>query len=365
MNLPPPSGSPIIARIQNNSQLPIIVGIAAGVLLVILAFMEVARRLKKAYAQQAEGEGQKTRPTTRLDIRYMAKDYGFSKDEAALLFEICGRYKVPNARFFFKDYEQTSNLFKTAYLDFQSEMASEQMVSLVFSIYEKINRFNLTFTNIPATTALRAGQKLLYIDPDGKKYAVSVIDTNKHELFLTMPINRTGKSIIMQELSKIPLMIQGKNEIAFSTSVRVLRTQVKEGVTMVVVTHSHQLEPFLKHEYVYIQARVPCQMRNAESTPGDSKDSVHYAAEGRTYDGILLNYSGTSCNIIAKHSINIHQILSVKVKLNGQDVDEIIVMVMNAAEHEENHTFLLHANFVKLTEKTKNYILSHVYSFTA
>jgi hypothetical protein len=160
-------------------------------------------------------------------------------------------------------------------------------------------------------------------------------------------------------------MIQGKNEIAFSTSVRVLRTQVREGVTMIAVAHSNQLESFLKHEYVYIQARVPCEMQHAESTPGSSKDSVQYVAEGRTYDGIFLNYSGTSCNIIAKHSINIHQILSIKVKLNGQNIDEIIVMVMDVVAREENHTFLLHANFVKLTEKTKNYILSRVYSFTA
>jgi hypothetical protein len=244
-------------------------------------------------------------------------------------------------------------------------MANEQTVSLVFAIYEKINRINLTFTNVSSTMALQAGQKLSYIAPDGRKYPISVIDITKHELLITAPVSRKGGNIVMQELSKIHLMIHTKNEIAFSTSVRVLRTQQREGMTMIAVAHSNQLEPFLKHEYEYIQTRIPCEMQNTESTPGAARDSVRYVTEGRTYDGILLNYSGTSCNILAKHSINIHQILSVKVKLNAQDVDDIIVMVMNATAREENHTFLLHANFVKLTEKTKNYILSHVYSFTA
>ena len=365
MNLPPPTGSPITARIQNNSMLPVLVGIALGALLLIFAAMEIAKRIRKAYVQQMEGEEQKTRPTKKQDIHYMAKEYVFSKDEAALLFEICKHHKVPNARFFLKNHAQAANLFKTAYLDFRNEMADEQTIALVFAIYEKINRVNLAFTNIPSTAALRAGQKLLYIDPDGKKYTVTVVDSNKHGLLLTAPVDRSGKSLALQELSKIQLMIHTKNEIAFSTAVRVLRTQTREDGTVIATAHSNQLEPFLKHEYVYIQARVSCEMQNAESMPGADKDSVRYVPEGRTYDGILLNYSGTSCNIIAKHSINIQQILSLKVKLNGQDVDDIIVMVMNAVAREENRTFLLHANFVKLTAKTKNYILSHVYSFTA
>jgi hypothetical protein len=367
MNLPPPTGSPIIARIQNNSMLPVLVGIAVGVLLLILVFVEIAKRLQATYVQQMSGaERQRTRPTNRFDIRYVAREYRLTKDEAEFLFEICKRYKVPNARFFLSDYEKATHLFKTAYLDLVREEASIQTLLLIFSIYEKINRGNLGFSIISTTAVLRVGQRLLYIDPDGKKYVTSVVETNEHEMHIATPRDKAGSEVMLEDLSKINLMIQGKNDVAFSVSVRVLRYQIKQGEPVVVVTHSNRLEPFLKHEYVYIHAHIPCQMQRAFSKPSSQKgDTVEYVVEGRTYNGILLNYSGTSCNIVSKHSINNHQVLQLKVKLDGNDVDEIIVMVMNVAANEETHAFLLHANFVKISEKTKNYILAHVYSFAA
>jgi hypothetical protein len=169
---------------------------------------------------------------------------------------------------------------------------------------------------------------------------------------------------MLQGLSKINLMIQGKNEVAFTTSVRVIRYQVRQGDPVVVVTHATQFQPFLKHEYVYIPARIPCQLQAVISKPDSHEaDTVTYEAEGRTYNAILLNYSGTSCNIVLKNTINVHQLLQVKTKINGHDIDEMVVMVMNVVSNEEQHAFLIHANFVKLSERTKNYILSRVYAF--
>jgi hypothetical protein len=267
MNLPPPTGSPILARIQNEGKLPVIIAIAAGVVFLIFISVEIYKKIQQTYAKQSYAERQRTRLTNRGDIHAVAKEYAFTHDEAQHLFEMCKKHKVPNARFFLKDHEQTVRLFKAAYLDSMGEVVKDLTQSLVFSMFEKINKSHLSYSVISSTALLRSGQKLLYIDPDGKKYMTSVIESNENELIIATPKDKSGNEIMLQGLSKINLMIQGKYEVAFTTSVRVIRYQVRQGDPVVVVTHATQFHPYLKHEYVYIPARIPCQLQAVTSKP--------------------------------------------------------------------------------------------------
>jgi uncharacterized protein YpmB len=353
---------------QNNSKLPVILGIAAVVVVLIVLIGEIVRRIQAAYIKASMSEEQKARPTGKKDIATAAREYSFTPEESRLLYEICQNYNVPNLHFFLQDYEQTTRLFKTAYQTFGgSDIQHAQ--ALMLAIYGKICKSNAAYSIITTTMSLRAGQKMLYVDPDGKKYMTSVIDTNENEMIITTPKDKAGNDIMLQSLTKINLMIQGKNEVAFSCTVRVIRNQMTQDRPAVVVTHSNRFETFLKHEYVYVQAKTPCQVRAAVTNPDHRQgpDAVVYDAQGRTYNGIVLNYSGTSCNIVVKNSIRVHQLLMVETKLDGHSTDRMVVMVMNIVENNrqsENRMFLLHTNFVKLTERTKNHILSHVYSFS-
>jgi hypothetical protein len=364
MNIPPPSGSPILARVENKGVLPIVAVIAIAVVLLIIIGVQIYRQILQTYARQSHSDRHKTRITNKRDVRFAAKEYSFTREESDYLYAVCKKNKVPNIRFFLKDHERTTRLFKTAYKDTLGETDPVTDQSLIFSMYEKINKSRLAYTMMSSTSSLHPGQKLLYIDPDGKKYMTNVVDSNESELIIATPKDKTGNEIMLQDLSKITLMIQGKNEIAFTASVRVIRYQVKSGDPVVVTTHANHFQPFIKHEYVYTPARIPCllQQAAAKSAPRTA-ETVEYEAEGRTYNGILLNYSGMSCNIVIKNTINVHQILKLKTKFNGQDIDNLIIMVMNVVPNEEERAFLIHANFVKIPEQTKNYILSHVYSF--
>jgi hypothetical protein len=178
---------------------------------------------------------------------------------------------------------------------------------------------------------------------------------------LSVPKSKAGDEIMLPNLAKINLMLQGKSDIAFTMQVRVLRSQTKLGDTVIVTTHGTQFESFLKHEYVYIKARLPCMLQQARATPS-ARGEAEYEADGRTYKGLLLNYSGTSCNIVVKNAINVHQLLSLEAKFDGEHVEDCVVMAMNVVENKG--AFIIHANFVRMSEKLRNYILAHIYLFT-
>jgi hypothetical protein len=365
MNLPAPTGSPIIARIQNNGKLPVILGAAAAFVLLLVVIGEIIRRMRALYVRASTSERQKTRPTTKKDIASVVKEYSFTDDESRLLYEICKKHSIPNVRFFLRDHDQTTHMFRTAYQASAGDNDAGHEQTLIFAMYEKICKSNMAFSLLTSTMSLRVGQKMLYIDPDGKKSKTFIVDSNENEMIIATPKDKAGNDIMLQSMTKINLMIQGKNEVAYSCAVRVIRNQITTGEPVVVVSHSNRFETFLKHEYVYVPAKIPCQLQEVETVPDPKRgpDAVLYDARGRTYNGLVLNYSGTSCNIVVKNSIRVRQILRLETKLDGRDMDQMIVLVMNVVENQESRAFLLHTNFVKLTEKTKNYILSHVYSF--
>ncbi|MDR1786671.1 MAG: hypothetical protein LBR23_09470 [Spirochaetaceae bacterium] len=357
------TGSPIEARAQNESQFPIIFGVCAGVVLIAFLLLQLAKKIKAGYHTPEYLERQKQRTTNRKDIRAVTEEYGFTQEEAQFLEVQCRDRRTPNIRYLLKDHAQTLALIKELFQASLSESNPEGDQTLIFSIFKKINKIRLADAAMTTTATLPVGQKLLYVDSEGKKYTTSVIDNNEKGLTLSAPRDRSGMEVVPENLSKITLMMQEKNDIAVTIQVRVLLTQEKPGGAILLTTHGTHFESFLKHEYLYVHARLPCTLQPAAAKPGDGGE-VTYVTESRTYKGLLLNYSGTSCNIVVKNPINLRQFLRMSVRIDGEHTEDFIVMAMDVAENKKDGIFVIHANFVKMSEGVKNYILSHIYSFT-
>jgi hypothetical protein len=118
----------------------------------------------------------------------------------------------------------------------------------------------------------------------------------------------------------------------------------------------------MREEYLYIPAHIPCKFSGARLLP-TNKNTVVYESTGKVLSGMLINFSGESCNIAAKETIAIQQNIKIELSLDGNNTANIIAAVVNTVHNDTSGLYVLHAKYVQMDDKTRNYILARVYDF--
>jgi hypothetical protein len=78
---------------------------------------------------------------------------------------------------------------------------------------------------------------------------------------------------------------------------------------------------------------------------------------------MLVNFSGETCNIATKEPTAIQQNIKIAVNLGGKTAGNIIAVVANTAHNDATALHVLHAKYIEMDDKTRNYILARVYEF--
>jgi hypothetical protein len=359
--LPGGSGSPLEARQSLFVYIPIILGIIVAV--VFICTYLTGKFIKKALKIPPKSERIKKKITTPANIRHMAERISLVKSETALLAEICQTYRVPNIEYYFEDAEKTYQLFSTAYKKMSGQKNSVEDIYTLFSLLGKINKYRLSVTQVTEIHALPPGQKVYYVNEQGKKTWAAVIENETSGMIVSVLQDDLRNEERPPELSKINLFFYGKNDIAYTISVRVIRYQERRSVQEMVVTYSLMSQSHLREEFVSVPANIPGRLAAARVLHTRNSHSATYEPVGDFSPARLINFSGENCNIAAQMVVPIQQFVIFEVALQEEIHARIVGMVTKVAHSRNDNVHVLHVKYVDMEKVANNYMLARVYEF--
>ncbi|MDR3283695.1 MAG: hypothetical protein LBS97_00775 [Treponema sp.] len=352
------SGSWLEARQNPIIYIPLVIALAAIAVFLIISI--VSRLLQKYLNLPPKSERIKKRITRRVNIHRVSERLSLTTDETQLLTGICRKYRTPNVEYFFEDAEKTYGLFEKAFKE-QGDLSVTEKACL-FSLLGKINKYRLAEDRINGLHVIPEGQQLFYVEDSGKKSSSLLIENTAVEMILSIPKDSSGAEVRPVELSKINLFYQGKNDIAYTVTVRVVRYQERLAIKELVVTHPLGRKAHLREDHLSIPANISCKFAVAKAAPGE-KGAAAYEKAGDFISGRLISFSRETCNIAAAATVPIQQQIIIKLSLDGESASRIVGVVIKIAHTGGAGLYMLHIKYAAMDDQTRNYILAQVYGF--
>jgi len=359
---PAPTGSPILARIENQSKLPILAAVAALAVLAVAAVGALMRYFRRM-AGDGASERVKNRRTTKGDIAAAAAEYGLLKEDTEFLSLLCARRPVPNVRFLFKDCRRTKELFAEAYRDAASWDDPEYVRDAAVGITERLGRARIASQRLVSTTALPIGQRFLYPEDTGRLFVTELLSKDPHGLLISAPCGASGVPADIADLTPIALVFF-RGEGAFTLHVRVIRREAFQGRAALAVSHAARIDAGLKHEYARVYNGASCNVqRVTEITAPDG--AVTYRKEGEPFKGRVMNNSSAACLLITDGEGEPGHFLALSPLSGGGETIIVRALYDKPGARPEEGRRSLECAFVSMSALAKRRILAALYGFGA
>jgi hypothetical protein len=295
------------------------------------------------------------RRTTPKDIRQVTETYSFTADEMAFINKLCTKIVVPNITYLLANIASAYDFCKSSYQflasgGFGAKEDVDYYNALLLSVWDKVSK-QFQFTSaIASSYVIPVGQAFFYVDNNGRKHACELVNNDSTGMILTVPLDNEQNELRPPELQSINLFFVGAGDIGYTTAVRVVRYQERAKRREMAVSHTSYFLPHLRHEYTYIRAQCSCVCTVSGADGGTGQ-----------LEGMLVNYSGINCNIVLPEPLGVGQQFVVDITLTDTP-DKITMSVANVAIMSGGK-YLVHANYVAMAQKTKNYILARTNAF--
>jgi hypothetical protein len=202
------------------------------------------------------------------------------------------------------------------------------------------------------------------VNEQGKKTWAVVIENDTSGMIVSVLQDDLQNEERPPELAKINLFFYGKNDIAYTISVRVIRYQERMSVREMVITYSLMSQSHLREKFVYISANIPGRLAVAHVRHNRNKQIETYEPAGDFSSARLINFSGENCNIAVQLAVPIQQFIIFEAALKEETNARIVGIVTKVAHSKNDNVYVYHVKYIDMEKAVKNYILAQVYDFT-
>ncbi len=339
--------SPLQARSTGSFYLVLIVVaaiVAAGIEVWILIIKN-----KKDHDSPEWRESEKNRPTKPGDIKKLALVYNLTKDEQAIIADICKESGCLNIFYSIHDADTTDELFLNYYIVLKNANASDQQFSDFYKLRYKLSNMQAQKSKISSTEFLPEDSIIFFITPDSELLSLRIEKNTKSNFILEIPEDIYNSKNKPGELDKIRLMYKAMNGTTYLFVSRAIRYEEKDGKKLMYVAHSTKL-------HTQTQRQFQREFVNEECEFSSIKENA------KKHPAKLVNISAGGCCIHCSLPVKEKQKLSIYFPKLG--IDETTVgIIRHTRIIPEKKLYALHIQFTEIDLKTQNIIYSYVYKF--
>jgi hypothetical protein len=251
--------------------------------------------------------------------------------------------------------------FKRAYKVIEHSSTNEkeiqQKLAILFSTRNLLE--NSSIGAISSTRQIKDETKLTISNGRDKIDTVVISAATSENLIVETPKNILGSQIKIAKGAKINVLFFNKNNKGFSFETRVTGNSVVHGKPATLLAHSNQLK-FLSHRrYRRKQAAIACFM-NLVYVEGSGKKQ-RLVIDKRRFAGTITDISVGGCSIKTSYPVQVGARFKIEYTEQGADIAALgQVLRTNRA----GTTTVLHIKFLRVTQKSMNYINAYVYEYT-
>ncbi|NLM00453.1 MAG: PilZ domain-containing protein [Treponema sp.] len=346
---------------QQNPYIFIIIIIAA-IISLIFSFINIYMNFRQKQYKNVEKKN-----TLKKTLTEISKHIFLTENEITLLEELCDTNEVIDLKKYVKNnnYKNAIEAFfniliEKIYSNYAMTVVDEK-VEILFNIRQKIEILYTQYSVISNTNEIEKGQILNLIDGKNNQYETKVLENNKKYLSLTLPKNIFNEVINLKKGSKITLIFEEKNAVAY-----ILQSKIyKVFDNHFTIYHATNIQILHRRTAKRIKFDYQCKYNAVKifSVNGKKGVNIEYKNLDKTFDGKLWDISSDGCCLISNFPMKENQYIHISTKIDGKNEDNIIGIIIKSVKDysKDFDTFRVHIRFVQISKKSRNKIFSKIY----
>lgn len=339
--------SPLQARSTGSFYL--VLAVVAAIVAVGIAIWILILKNKKDHDSPEWRESEKNRPTKPGDIKKLAQVYNLTKDEQAIIADICKESGCLNIFYSIHDADTTDEIFLNYYIVLKHANASDQQFSDFYKLRYKLSNMLAQKSKISSTEFLPEDCFIFYINQESELLPLRMEKNTKSNFVLELPDHLYDPEKRPTELDKIRLMYKAVNGTTYLFVSRPIRYEEKDGKKLMYVAHSTKLHTQTQRQFQREFVNEDCEFSSMKEN-------------AKKYPAKLVNISAGGCCIHCALPVKEKQKLSIYFPKLGID-ESTVGIIRHTRIIPEKKLYALHIQFTEIDIKTQNKIYSYVYKF--
>ena len=355
--------TPLLAR-QNPVMYSIILAFIVIVGSLLLVYF-IVRNIQKRHASSKWIETQKNLPTSKKNVKALAKKADLTTEEQAFLWDLCRRAKPRNIEYLVYDEAAIAELFRTEYGTVVGQKNAETLRETLFSLLFKLEKVRVGSSLISSTRGLPEGQEFTYKDSEGVDWTFSLLENTAQGMFLQIPPSFYHSKIRPAALSKVILTFSTRGNMNYALLSRVVRYEEhKEGKFAMVLSATNTLKPMQRRMAKRVNTDIRCTFSAAKKAK-KKHDGSEYDVLEKRHQGLLQDVSATGCRLACNIPIKQGQYIYVEFSLDGVQTQQGIGIIVMTKKAQSGNGFILHIKFMEMPLSARNDIYAFTYGYTS
>ncbi|HUX42355.1 MAG TPA: PilZ domain-containing protein [Rectinemataceae bacterium] len=321
-----------------------------------------------AVGRSARGAPRPKSNFSKRDWRRGARSFGLAEEELRFLETFARNAGIGNPDATLRNKTKLETFFKDVYRSIEknseSESDAEDKKAMLFQIRERLARQAAQGTPVHSTRQLGRNVPISFITPNEENYPTVIVRSDQQGLFVEAVVDPLGKPIRFHRGAKLSCFFYTKAHQGYQFVTKVGGFQTTGDRTLMVLAHSDNVTALPSRQHQRRSTRVPCVYYHVAvaAKVGKGKNETSARVENISFPGMVTDLSAGGVAIQAATTFPPGDFL--KVVLDPGSGNQSAFGKVIRLNNLRGSGGIMHIQFVKLSRKSLNAILSYVHGYT-
>jgi c-di-GMP-binding flagellar brake protein YcgR len=350
---------------RGNSQLGLVGAIAVGAIIVAL----VAYGILKNGIGGMPGplSGPSSPRFTRGAFRRAARAAGLAEENIRFLEDYGKALGIADPEFVFRNPGRLDTFFKDVYRNIdknsESESNAEEQRSRLFAARESLTRSAAAGTKVSSTRQLGRGTPLSFIAPGEESYPSIIVAVESGGIAIEPVKDAYGEPLRFRKGTKLTCYFYSQGHQGYQFASRIAGWERMGTKEVMVLSHSDAVTALPTRSHARREMRAPCSFYRVVVSERSVKGKTQKNAKVQNipFPGTIIDISAGGLGIQSANALPAGEFIKVEFNPQGQTNSAFAKVIrMNKLK---NIGGIMHVQFVRISQRSLNAILSFVYGY--
>jgi len=304
---------------------------------------------------------------SRRNWRQGARSFGLEEEELRFLEVYARNLGIGDPNATLRNKTRLETFFKDVYRSIEknsdSEAAAEEHKAMLFDIRERLSRRAAAGTPVNSTRQIGRNIPISFITPNEENYPTVVVRSEQEGLFVEPVIDPLGDPIRFHRGTKLSCFFYTKAHQGYQFSTKVTGFQTVAERELMVLAHNDTVTALPSRQHQRREARVPCVYYHVAVTAKKGRSATETSArvENIGFPGIVVDLSAGGMAVQSATTFQPGDYLKVVLDPgSGKQSAFGKVVRLNKLRGSGG---MMHIQFVKISRKSLNAILSYIHGY--
>jgi c-di-GMP-binding flagellar brake protein YcgR len=349
-------------RQSDTSLIYIFIGIAGLVLVAALINYALKREARGVSLSRGQASYSKS------SFRRAARVAGLLDEEIRYLEGVAKALSVTNPDFIFKNQAKLDSFFKDVYRYIEknsdSEAAAEEQKAVLFAARERITHRNSLGAPVSSSRQLGRNMPLTFIAPGEESYPSVIVAVEPGGLAVEPVHDAYGEPLRFRRGTKLTCYFYAQGHQGYQFPTKVGGWERIGDKEVMVLAHSDSVAALPARRFARREMSAPCTFYRMAVTVNKTRGKEQSSAkvENIPYPGTIVDISAGGLGIQSANPLAAGEFIKIEFTTGTGTLAAFAkVLRMNKARARGG---VMHLQFVKISRRTLNAIMSYVYGYS-